>query len=50
MASSSEEVRDSSCTSSGTGTKRDADSVTGVKYNPLVGGDDGGDGEEVSCL
>ena len=50
MASPSEEVGDGSWTSSGTGTKRVTDSVTGVWYNPSVGGDDGGLGEEVSCL
>ena len=50
MASSEEEVRDGNCTSSGVETKRVTDSVTGVWYDPLVGGDDGGEGEEVSCL
>ena len=50
---SSEEVGEGSCTSSGTGTKRVTDSVTGVWYDPSVGGDggdDGGEGEEASCL
>ena len=50
MASSSEVVRDGNCTSSGTGTKRVTDSVTGVWYDPSVGSDDGGEGEEASCL
>ena len=51
MGTSSEEVGDGNCTSSGTGTKRVADdSVTGVWYDPSVGGDDGGEGDEVSCL
>ena len=50
MASSSEEVGDSSWTSSGTGIRRVADSVTGVWYDPSVGGDDGGVGDEASCL
>ena len=55
MASSSEEVGDGNCTSSGTGTKRVTDSVIGVWYDPSVGGDEGGDdeqgdGEEASCL
>ena len=48
MGTSSEDVGDGNCTSSGTG--RVADSVTGVWYDPSVGGDDGGDGEEASCL
>ena len=50
MASSSEEVGDGSCTSSGTGIKRVTDSVTGVWYDPSVGGDDGGVGDEASRL
>ena len=50
MGTSSEEVGDGNCTSSGTGTKRVTDSVTGVWYDPSVGGDDGGVGEEASCL
>ena len=54
MGSSSEEVGDgSNCTSSGTGTKRVTDSVMGVWYDPSVGsngGDDGGEGDEASCL
>ena len=50
MGSSLEEVGDGSCTSSGTGTRRVADSVTGVWYDPLVGGEDKGDGDEASCL
>ena len=53
MGTSSEEVGDGSCTSSGTGTKRVTDSVTGVWYDPSVGGDDGedgNDGDEASCL
>ena len=54
MGSSSEEVGDGSCTSSGTGTKRVTDSVIGVWYDPSVGGDVGGDeggvGDEASCL
>ena len=50
MDSSSEEVGDGNWTSSGTGTKRVTDSVTGVWYDPSVGGDDGGEAEEASCL
>ena len=53
MGSSSEEVGDGRCTSSGTGTRRVTDSVTGVWYDPSVGGDegdDGGVGDEASCL
>ena len=50
MGSSSDEVRDGNCTSSGTGTKLVTDSVTGVWYDPSVRGDDGGEGEEASCL
>ena len=50
MASSLEDVGDGSCTSSGTGTKRVTDSVTRVWYDPLVGGNNGGDGDEASCL
>ena len=50
MGTSSEEVGDGNCTSSGTGIRRVTDSVAGVWYNPSVGGDDGGDGEEASCL
>ena len=50
MGTSSEEVGEGSCTSSGTGTKRDTDSVTGVWYDPSVGGDEGGEGDEASCL
>ena len=56
MGSSSEEVGEGNCTSSGTGTRRVTDSVTGVWYDPSVGGDgsddgdDGGEGEEASCL
>ena len=50
MGSSSEEVGDGSWTSSGTGIKRVVDSITGVWYDPLVGGDDGGEGDEASCL
>ena len=56
MASSSEEVGEGNCTSSGTGIRRVTDSVTGVWYDPSVGGDggddgdDGGEGEEASCL
>ena len=50
MASSLEEVRDGSCTSSGTGIKRVTDSVTGVWYDPSVGGDEGGEADEASCL
>ena len=50
MASSSEEVGEGNCTSSGTGTKRVTDSITGVWYEPSVGGDDGGEGDEASCL
>ena len=49
MGTSSEEVGDGNCTSSGTGTKRVTDSVTGVWYDPLVGGD-GREGDEASCL
>ena len=50
MTSSSEVVGDGNPTSSGTGTKRVTDSVTGVWYDPSVGGDNGGEGDEVSCL
>ena len=50
MGTSSEEVGDGNCTSSGTGTKQVTDSVTGVWYDPSVGGDDGGEGDEASCL
>ena len=51
MGSSSEEVGDGNWTSSGTRIKRVTDSVTGVWYDPSVGGDDdGGEGDEVSCL
>ena len=50
MGASSEEVREGNCTSSATGAKRVADSVTGVWYDPSVGGDDGGEGDEASCL
>ena len=53
MASSSEEVGEGNCTSSGTGIRRAADSVIGVWYDPSVGGEDGedgGEGEEASCL
>ena len=46
MASSSEEVGDGNCMSSGTGIKRVTDSVTGVWYDPSVGGDDGGVADE----
>ena len=52
MGTSSEEVGDGNCTSS-TGTRRETNSVTGVWYDPSVGGDggdDGGVGDEVSCL
>ena len=49
MGTSSEEVGNGNCTSSGTGTKL-TDSVTGVMYDPSVGGDDGGEGDEASCL
>ena len=44
MGTSSEEVGDGNCTSSGTGTRRVTDSVMGVWYDPSVGGDDGDDG------
>ena len=50
MASSSEEVGDGNWMSSGTGIKRVTDSITGVWYNPSVGGDNGGEGDEASCL
>ena len=50
MGSSSEEVGEGKCTSSGTETRQVTDSVTGVWYDPLVGGDDGGEGEEASSL
>ena len=53
MASSSEEVGEGNCTSSGTGTRRVTDSVIGVWYDPSVGGDGGddvGEAEEASCL
>ena len=50
-----EEVGDGNWTSSGTGIKRVTDSVTGVWYDPSVGGDEagedeGGVGDEASCL
>ena len=48
--SSSEEVGDGNCMSSGTGIKRVTDSITGVRYDPSVGGDDGELGEEAFCL
>ena len=50
MGTSSEEVGDGNCTSSGTGTKQVTNSVIGVWYDPSVGGDEGGVGEEASCL
>ena len=56
MGTSSEEVGDGNWTSSGTGIKRVTDSVTGVWYDPSVGGDEGdegdegGEGDEASCL
>ena len=53
MGTSSEEVGDGNWTSSGTGSKRLTDSVTGVWYDPSVGGDgcdEGGVGDEASCL
>ena len=50
MGTSSEEVGEGSCMSSGTGTRRVTDSVTGVWYDPSVGGDEGGVGDEASCL
>ena len=50
IGTSSEEVGEGSWTSSGTRTKRVTDSVTGVWYDPSVGGEDGGVGDEASCL
>ena len=53
MASSSEEVGDGNCTSSGTGTRRVTNSIAGVWYDPSVGGNggnDGNDGDEAFCL
>ena len=53
MGTSSEEVGEGSCTSTGTGTNVVTDSVTGVWYDPSVGGDggdEGGVGDEASCL
>ena len=50
MGTSSEEVGDGSCMSSGTGIRRVTDSVTGVWYDLSVGGDDGGEGDKASCL
>ena len=50
MTSSSEEVGEGNCTSSGTGIRVFTDSVMGVWYDLSVGGDDGGEGEEASCL
>ena len=50
MGTSSEEVGEGNCTSSRTGTKRVTDSVTGVWYDPSVGSDDGGVGDEASRL
>ena len=50
MASTLEEVGDGNCMSSGTGIRRATDSVIGVWYDPSVGGDDGGVGDEASCL
>ena len=48
MGTSSEEVGDGNCTSSGTGTRQVTDSVTRVWYDPSVGGDDGRVGDEAS--
>ena len=42
MGSTSEEVGDGNCTSSGTGTKVVTASTGGVWYELSVGGDDGG--------
>ena len=53
MVSSSEEVGDGSWTSAGTGIKQVTDSITGVWYDPSVGGDEGGvpeEGDKASCL
>ena len=50
MGTSSEEVGEGSCTSSGMGTGQVADSVVGVWYDPSVGSDDGGERDEASCL
>ena len=50
MAASSEDVGDGNCMSSGTGTRRVTDSIIGVWYEPSVGGDEGGVGDEASCL
>ena len=50
MGSSSEEVGDGNCTSSGTGTKVLTASTGGVWYELSVGGDDGRVGDEVSSL
>ena len=53
MGTSSEEVGDGNWTSAGTGIRRVTDSVIGVWYDPSVGGDgrdDGGEGDEASCL
>ena len=50
MASSSEDVGDGNCTSSGTGISQVTESMIGVWYDPSVGGDDGGEAEEASCL
>ena len=50
MGTSSEEVGDGNCTSSGTGIRQVTDSVTGVWYDPSVGGEDGGVGDEASRL
>ena len=50
IASSSEEVGEGRWISSGTGIRRVTDSMAGVWYDPSVGGDDGGEIDEASCL
>ena len=50
MTASSEEVGEGNCTSLGTGTSRVTSSTGGVWYEQSVGGDNGGEGKEVSCL
>ena len=50
MATSLEEVGDGNCTSSGMGIRRSPPSNGGVRYDRLVVGDEGGEGEEASCL
>ena len=50
IAASSEEVGEGSCTSSGIGMSLVFSSTRGVWYKRSVGGEEGGEGEEASCL